>query len=179
MKRTILMFMIVIAGCGKSPAPESAAAPASAAASSTTSAPATASAADDPCSLLDDPNALFGQPVTASATTMPNQTRACEWKSAEGRMCGLVTPFGPGWNPVPDVAANYSAMTLSMKAFGDLQPLTGVGEEAVAVDGKILGAQVALRTSKAIANIAAACGGTGAGNMEHVEKLARAIAPKL
>ena len=48
-----------------------------------------------------------------------------------------------------------------MKAFGDLQPLSGVGEEAVAVDGKIFGAQVALRTSKAIANIAAACGGMG------------------
>jgi hypothetical protein len=175
MKRTILMLMMVIAGCGKSPAPESAAVPASA----PTDAPATASAAGDPCSLLDDPDGLFGQPATASVATMPNQTRACEWKSAEGRMCGLVTPFGPGWNPVPDLAANYSAMTLSMKAFGDLQPLTGVGEEAVAVDGKILGAQVALRTSKAIANIAAACGGMGAGNMAHVEKLARAIAPKL
>jgi hypothetical protein len=160
MKRTISMILvsILIAACGKSPAPENAPAPAGA--------PAEAAAA-------------FGQPVTASVTTMPNQTRACEWKSAEGRMCGLVTPFGPGWNPVPDLAANYSAMTLSLKAFGELQPLTGVGEEAVAVDGKILGAQVALRTNKAIANVAAACGGMGAGNMAHVEKLSRAIAAKL
>ncbi len=177
MKRTISMMLVsvVIAGCGQSPGPESAPAPADPSASAT----ATASAAGDPCSLLDDPDALFGQPVTASSTGMPNQTRACEWKSAEGRMCGLVTPFGPAWNPVPDLKANYSAMTLSMKAFGELQPLTGVGEEAVAVDGKILGAQVALRTSTAIANVAAACGGSGPANLEHAEKLARAIAAKL
>ena len=175
MKRTIVMLMIVIAGCAKTPAPESAAAPASASAD----VPATASAAGDPCSLLDDPNGLFGQPVTASSTGMPNQTRACEWKSAEGRMCGLVTPFGPGWNPVPDLAANYSAMTLSMKAFGELQPLTGVGEEAVAVDGGMFGAQIAMRTSQALVNVAAACGGSGPANLEHAEKLARAIAPKL
>ena len=177
MKRTISMMLVslVIAACGQSPAPPNAATPASAPAE----APGTASAAGDPCALVDDPNALFGQAVTASGSNMPNQTRTCEWKTADGRMCGMVTPFGPGWNPVPDLAANYSAMTLSMKAFGELRPVTGAGEEAVAVDGGILGAQVGLRTGKAIAHVAAACGGNGPANLEHAEKLARAIVTKL
>lgn len=177
MKRTISMMLvsIVIAACGQSPAPENTAAPASAPAD----APATASAAGDPCMLLDDPNAVFGQAVTASGSNMPNQTRTCEWKSADGRMCGMVTPFGPGWNPVPDLKANYSAMTLSMKAFGELRPLAGVGEEAVAVDGGMFGAQIAMRTSNALVNLAAACGGSGPANLEHVEKMARAMATSL
>jgi len=171
---SLLLLSLTIAACGKSPAPESAAA-------SPANTPATAPAAGsgDVCALIDDPGTLFGQAVTASPETMPNGTKSCEWKSAEGRMCGLVTPMGSGWYEVPNLPANYAAMKQSMSAFGKTFPVAGIGEEAEAVDGGILGAQMAIRTSTAIANIAAACGGSGAGNLEHAEKIARAIAARL
>lgn len=85
-----------------------------------------------------------------------------------------------GQSPAPESAAtNYQAMTLSLKAFGELRPLAGVGEEAVAVDGGIMGAQVALRTGNGLANVAAGCGGSGPANLEQVEKMARAVAARL
>jgi len=177
MTRTILLMTLSMAlvACGKSPAPESAAAGTPAEAT----ADAPAASGGDVCALLDDPDTLFGQPVTATASGTPNGTRACEWKTADGRLCGMVTPMGPGWYEVPDLPRNYAAMVTSMGAFGQTHPVAGIGEEAAAVDGGMLGAQMAIRTSKAIANIGAACGGSGAANLEHAEKIARAIAPKL
>jgi hypothetical protein len=73
----------------------------------------------------------------------------------------------------------YKGMVTSMGAFGKTYPVEGIGEEAAAVDGGMLGAQMAIRTGNAIANIGAACGGSGPANLEHAEKIARAIAPKL
>jgi len=170
---TLAVLAMALVACGKSPAPDSAA-------SNAAATPETAVAASgDACALIDDPNTLFGQPVTASGSSMPNGTKACEWKNAEGRLCGMVTPMGAGWYEVPDLKRNYDAMVLSMGAFGQTHPVAGIAEEAAAVDGGMLGAQMAIRTSKAIANIGAACGGSGPANLEHAEKIARAIAPKL
>jgi hypothetical protein len=178
-KIPLLLLSIALASCGKSSAPEVApAASADAPAAANVTADA-AAGSGDVCSLIDDPDTLFGQPVTASASSLPTAPKACEWKNAEGRLCGLVMPFGADWNPVPNLKLNYDAMATSMKAFGEVNPVAGIGEEAVAVDGKIMGAQMAIRTSKAIANIGAACGGSGPGNLEHAEKIARAIAPRL
>jgi hypothetical protein len=175
----LLLISIALASCGKSPAPDGASAAAADAATGADAAAADSSASGDVCSLIDDPDTLFGQPVTASANATPSASKTCEWKNAEGRLCGLVMPFGAAWTPVPDLKHNYDAMTTSMKAFGEVKPVAGIGEEAVAVDGKIMGAQMAIRTSNAIANIGAGCGGSGPANLEHAEKIARAIAPKL
>ena len=177
MSRAILVLLLSIAvvSCGQSPAPDETAGFADA----TADAPPMAAVTSNPCSLIDDPETLFGRPVTAGVKTLPNKTMACEWISAEGRLCGIVTPFGPGWNEIRNLKANYSAMAGSVGTFGPPQPLTGAGEEAVIVDGGILGAQVAMRTSNAIASIGAACGGSGAANLEHAEKIARAIAGHL
>jgi predicted small lipoprotein YifL len=177
MTRTILLMTLSMAlvACGKSSAPESAdaAAPAEAPAS------ATASAGGDICALIEDPDTLFGQPVTAAAHDGPNGLNACEWKNAEGRLCGMVTPMGSGWYAVPSLEQGFKGMVTSMGAFGKTYAVAGIGEEAAAVDGGMLGAQMAIRTSRAIANIGAACGGSGPANLEHAEKIARAIAPKL
>src|SRR5688572_4523222 len=97
----LLVLSIALSACGKSPAPaDDAEVPATAA--------ATPAAGKDACSLIDDPATLFGQPVTASKSTMPNQTHTCEWKTSDGRLCGMITAFGPGWSEVPDIQANYS-----------------------------------------------------------------------
>lgn len=72
-----------------------------------------------------------------------------------------------------------TAESNTMPAFGTTQPLDGVGEEAMVVDGGMLGAQAGLRTATAAANLGAACGGSGPANLEHVEKLTRAVAGKL
>lgn len=169
----VTTLAMMVASCGKSPAP------AESATAADTAAAAPAAAAGDPCTLIDDPSKVFGKPVTAGVVTMPNKTQSCEWKDGAGGMCGLVTVFGPGWNEVPDLEANYSAMVSSLSVFGKTQPLEGVGDEAVLVDGGILGAQAALRTGDAIANIAAACAGSGPANLAHLDKLVRAVAGKL
>jgi hypothetical protein len=177
MTRTILLMTLSMAlvACGKSSAPENAAAAAPAEAA----AGAPASAGRDICALIEDPDTLFGQAVTATPHDGPGGINACEWKNAEGRLCGMVTPMGPGWHEVPSLAQGFSGMVTSMGAFGKTYPVAGIGEEAAAVDGGMLGAQMAIRTGTAIANIGAACGGNGAANLEHAEKIARAIAPRL
>jgi len=169
----LLLLSIAIASCGKSSGPDGAAA--------ATDAPKTAGvvAGGNPCTLVDDPNALFGQSVNAEVATMPNATKTCEWKLSDGRMCGSVSMFGPGWNDVPDVPANYSAMVSSMGAFGKIHPVPGLGEEAMVVDGGMLGTQMAVRTSKALVHIAASCGGSATANTEHAEKIARSVIGKL
>lgn len=171
---TLMLLAMVLTACGKSPAPESAGG-----ASAEAPVSAANAASGDVCALIEDADTLFGRPVTASASSTPNGPRACEWKDAEGRLCGMVTPMGAGWYEVPDLPANYAAMVKSMGAFGETSPVAGIGEEAAAVEGGMFGAQMAIRTSKAIANIGTACGGSGPANLEHAEKIARAIAPKL
>lgn len=147
---------------------------------SQSSEPADAAAAGgDPCSLIPNAEALIGQPVTAARATMPNQTVSCQWKAADGRLCGNVTVFGPGWNEVPDVKANYVAMTSSLKAFGETQDVSGIGEEAKAVDGGMLGAQLAFRTSSHLALVAAGCKSDSQTTPALAEKLAREVAAHL
>lgn len=132
-------------------------------------------AGGDPCSLIPNAEALIGQPVTAAQATMPNETVSCQWKAADGRLCGNVTVFGPGWNEVPDVKANYLGMTNSLKAFGDTQDVSGIGEEAKAVDGGMLGAQLAFRTSTHLALVAAGCKSDTQTAPALAEKLAREV----
>jgi hypothetical protein len=178
-KIPLLLLSIALASCGKSSAPEGAPTASADAPAGANAVAADAAGSGDVCSLIGDPDTLFGQPVTATANSTPNIGKSCEWKNAEGRLCGLVMPFGAAWNPVPDLKRNYDAMATSMNAFGEVNPVAGIGEEAVAVDGKIMGAQMAIRTSNAIANIGAGCGGSGPANLEMAEKIARAIAPRL
>jgi hypothetical protein len=133
----------------------------------------------DPCSLIPNAEALIGQPVTAGQEKMPNNTISCQWKTADGRLCGNVTVFGPGWNEVPDVPANYRAMTSSLSAFGQTQDVSGIGEEAKAVDGGMLGAQLAFRTATHLALVAAACKSESQSAPALAEKLAREVAGNL
>ena len=170
---TLMLLAMALVACGKSPVPDGAAgisadAPASAA----------TAASGDVCALIEDPDTLFGRAVTATASAT-NGIKACEWKDAEGRLCGMVTPMGPGWHAVPDLPGSYAAMVKSMGAFGETRPVAGIAEEAAAVEGGMFGAQISIRTSTAIANIGTACGGSGPANLEHAEKVARAIAPRL
>ncbi len=138
-----------------------------------------APASGDPCSLIPNAEALIGQPVTAAQESMPNQTISCHWKAADGTLCGNVTVFGPGWNEVPDVKANYVGMTTSLKAFGDTQDVSGIGEEAKVVDGGMLGAQLAFRTSTHLALVAAGCKSESQTTPALAEKLAREVAAHL
>ena len=169
----LLLLSIAIASCGKSSGPDGAAA--------ATDAPKTAAvvAGANPCTLVDDPNALFGQSVNAEVATMPNGTKTCEWKLSDGRMCGSVGVYGEGWNEVPDVPANYSAMVSSLGAFGKTQPVAGLGEEATIVDGGMLGTQLAIRTGKALVHVGASCGGSATANQERAEHIARSAIGKL
>lgn len=136
-------------------------------------------AGGDPCMLVPDPAATFGQPVTADRQAMSRGAQVCEWKNAEGRICGSITVFGPGWNPVPDVRANYAALLTSMGAFGAAKDVAGVGEEARIVDGGMFGTQLAFRTAKTATLVSSACRSGQSGSNELVEKLAREVAPKL
>ncbi len=136
-------------------------------------------ASGDPCSLIPNAEALVGEPVTASQATLPNETFSCQWKTADGRLCGSVTAFGPGWNAVPDVKANYAGMTSSLSAFGQTRDVSGIGEEAKVVDGGILGAQLAFRTSTHLALVAAGCQSAAQTAPTLAEKLAREVAAHL
>lgn len=135
--------------------------------------------AGDPCTLLADPVAIFGEPMTAHIVTMPNKTKTCEWRSADGRSCGSVVVFGPGWNDVPDVPSNYAAMVTSLGAFGQVQEIVGLGEEARAVDGGMLGAQVAFRTSEVAVLAGSACSNASLTKAALAERVARAVAEQL
>lgn len=169
----LLLLSLVLASCGRSSAPDGA--------TGARDAPGKAAIVPggNPCTLVDDPHALFRQSVDAEVTTTPNGTKTCQWKLSDGRICGSVSIFGEGWNEVPDVSANYSAMVSSMGAFGQTQPVAGLGEEAAVVDGGMLGTQMAVRTGKVLAHIDASCGGSSAKNLEHAEKIARSAIGKL
>jgi hypothetical protein len=182
MTRTILVALIAMAlgSCSKSAGPD---AKTDSAVNETGSAPAaaavTSSASRDPCTLIDDPDAVFGQPVAKGELKETGHLKSCLWNNAAGMMCAIVTPMGADWNGMADVGTNYSGMVTSMGAFGKTQPVAGIGEEAVIVDGGILGVQIAFRTSKAAVNIGAACAGGAAANLELVQKVAKVVAAKL
>jgi hypothetical protein len=170
---------VALAGCGRSTDKPDAAA-AAAAPEAATAAPAAANAgAGDPCSLVADANATFEQAVTVERKTMPNDTVVCEWHSADGRICGSVTPFGARWNPVPAIKPNYEAMVKSMGAFGEVKDQPGIGEEAKIVDGGMFGVQLAFHTSDALALVASACSSGQVGPAALAQKLAREVAGKL
>lgn len=175
-KILVSLAMLALVACSQKSDPAVAASDSSGAGTAAAEAPA---AAGDACSLVANPEATFGQPVTGSTRTDFNGTRSCDWKSPEGRLCGTLTVFGPGYNAVPDVKANYVGMTTSLKAFGETQDVAGVGEEAKAVDGGILGAQLAFRTGTHLALAASACSSGDDKAPALAEKLAREVAPKL
>lgn len=177
-KLVIFMAAAVLASCGKSAADK----PAEPAGADTTQAAAAPAdkpvAGKDPCALVSDPDALFGVPVTSSASANTG-TVVCEWKSAEGRICGSLTLFVPAYNSSPDPKVNYSAMVTSLGAFGEVKDVAGIGEEARMVDGGMLGAQVAFRTASNAALAASACRSGTEGQIELAQKLAREVAGKL
>jgi hypothetical protein len=169
----VVVSAMGLAACGKSPddaAPAAASSPATA-----EPAPAAKSAGGDPCTLVADPAATFGQAVTTESTAMPHGARTCEWKSADGRICGSLTVFGPGWFEQADPKTNLSGMATSLAAFGEVNDLAGIGEEAKAVDGGMLGAQIAFRTSKVAALVASSCN-EPLTQAAQAEKLAREVA---
>jgi hypothetical protein len=135
-------------------------------------------AVGDICALVANPEATFGQPVTSGTATGVTGT-TCEWKSADGRLCGVLNVFGPGYNPMPDARTQYAGMATSLKAFGQVQDVSGIGEEAKAVDGGMLGAQLAFRTSEHAVLAASGCSSGADKAPALAEKLAREVAPKL
>lgn len=142
-------------------------------------APAAAPAASgDLCALVANPDATFGQPVTAGANSTPSGA-VCEWKAADGRLCGHLTVFGPGYNNAAEAKVQYAGMTTSLKAFGETKDLSGIGEEAKIVDGGIFGAQVAFRTGTHAGLAASACTSGADKAPALAEKLAREVAAKL
>lgn len=177
-KLVIFMAATVLASCGKS-AVDNPAKPASADATQAAAAPADKPVSGkDPCALVSDPDALFGVPVTSSVTSHTG-TAVCEWKSADGRICGSLTLFTPAYNSSPDPKVNYSAMVTSLGAFGEVKDIAGIGEEARMVDGGMLGAQVAFRTASNAALAASACRSGTEGQVELAQKLAREVSGKL
>jgi hypothetical protein len=173
----IVTLPIALAACGRSE--DSNQAQQTTPTNSETGAVTQTSASGDPCRALTDPAAIFGQPATAHTATMPNNTHTCEWRVAGDRTCGTLVVFGPGWNEVANVPANYEGMVTSLKAFGDVKEVTGVGEEARAVDGGILGAQLAFRTNDVAALVGATCGNAERSSAALAESLARAVAENL
>jgi len=133
----------------------------------------------DPCSLLRDANASIGQPVTASRNSQPGRSSACAWKSADGRLCGGVTVLGSGWNEVPDVAASYKQLTASMTAFGPLNDVADVGDEAQSVDTGSSGVMLVFRQGDKVAVTVSACNGHSLSNDEFTKKLGRELAAQL
>lgn len=177
-KLVIFMAAAVLASCGKS-ADEKPAQPSSADAAQAAAAPADKPVAGkDPCALVSDPDALFGVSVTASASSNTG-TAVCEWKSADGRICGSLTLFTPAANSSPDPKVNYSAMVTSLGAFGEVKDVAGIGEEARMVDGGMLGAQVAFRTASNAALAGSACRSGSEGQVALAQKLAQEVAGKL
>ncbi len=136
-------------------------------------------ATGDPCTLLADPAAVFGQVVTSHAVTAPNRMRMCEWRATDGMPCGTLAVFGPGWNEVPDVPRHYEGMVTSLGAFGEVQEVAGLGEEAHVVDGGMLGAQLAFRTRERATLVGAVCSGGAPTKTALAEKVAHAITETL
>lgn len=132
----------------------------------------------DPCTLVSDPDALFGVPVTASNSGHTGTT-ICEWKSADGRICGSITLFVPAANTSPDPKVNFDALVRSLGAFGEVKEVAGIGDEAKMVDGGMLGAQLAFRTASNAALVASACRSGAEGQAELAPALAREIVGKL
>ncbi len=176
MIRTTLMAVlsIALAACGQSSSTEQATP-----AQSNAAPEATQTASGDPCSLLADPVATFGQPVTAQQARTPNGTNTCEWRAADGRICGSVVVFGPGWNESLDVPRSYGGMVTSLGAFGSVQEVAELGEEARVVDGGMLGAQLAFRTNKTATLVGGSCGVGPGTNVALAEKVAREIVHSL
>jgi hypothetical protein len=163
-----------LAACSRTDAPADVAvspAPAEAAA-------AASSAAGDICALVSNPDTTFGQPVTSSTEAGVTGT-TCQWKSADGRLCGLLNVFGPGYDSMPDARTQYAGMTTSLKAFGDAHDVPGIGVEAKAVDGGILGAQLAFHTGTHAVLAASACSSGADKAPALAERLAREVASRL
>jgi hypothetical protein len=181
MTRTILVALMGVAlcACGKSAGPDTVSSANEAPSAPAATTAATSAVSGDPCTLIDDPDAVFGQPVGKGQLKETGHMRSCLWNNTAGMMCAMVTPMGADWNGMADVGTNYSGMVTSMGAFGKTQPVAGIGDEAVIVDGGMLGVQIAFRTSKAAVNIGAACAGNAAANLELVQKVAKVVAAKL
>jgi hypothetical protein len=171
---------LALVACSKTAAPpETAAAPDTTAAPASTEASAAEPATGDICALVSNPEATFGQPVTSS-TESGVTGNSCIWKSADGRACGILNVFGPGYNPMPNAQVQYGGMTTSLKAFGEVKEVAGIGEAASAVDGgPLLGAQVAFRTSTHAVLAASACSSGNDKAPALAEKLAREVATRL
>lgn len=158
MMRKVLVFIAAatIAACSQSneesrTAATNAPAPAPAAAEP-------AAAGSDPCALVANAEAILGQPVTASHHTNANNTVDCHWKAADGRLCGSLTVFGPGYgSTVADAKTNFNGMSTSLGAFGEVKEVAGIGDEAKAVDGGMFGAQLAFRKGEYAVLVASAC----------------------
>ena len=177
-KLIIVIAAVGLASCGKS-TEDKAAEPVAQDATQASAAPDDKPAeGKDPCALVADPQALFGTPVTASNTHSTGSS-VCEWKSADGRICGSVTLFTPAYNSSPDPKVNFAAMVTSLGAFGEVKDVAGIGEEAKMVDGGMLGAQLALRTASNAALAGSACRSGEFGQVELAQRLAREIAGKL
>jgi hypothetical protein len=174
----IMIAAGALAACSKSDDPPKTAPPSET--DGVESAPAAAAASSDPCALVENAEAILGQPVTAERNTNPNNTLDCQWKAADGRLCGSLTVFGPGYNETAaDAKTNYGALTTSLKAFGQTWDVAGVGEEAQAVDGGMLGAQLAFRKGSHSALVGSACKAGADGAPGLAEKLAREVAGRL
>jgi hypothetical protein len=151
-----------------------------AAAPAAEAAPEAAATDSDPCALVANPEALFGQPVTAGHNTNPNHTVDCQWKSADGRLCGSLTVFGPGYNDVvADPKTNFEGMSKSLGAFGDVTEVTGIGEEARQVDGGMFGAQLAFHQGRYSVLAASACSSAADQAPALAHKLAEEVAARL
>lgn len=184
MTKNILACLAILSlvACSRTDAPADAAAstspPESAATAPGDASAAVPTAAGDVCALVANPEATFGQPVTSSvATGVTGAT--CEWKSAEGRLCGVLNVFGPGYNPMPDAKTQFAGMATSLKAFGQVQDVPGIGEAAKAVDGGMLGAQLAFHNGQHAVLAASACTSGADQAPALAERLAREVASRL
>jgi hypothetical protein len=118
--------------------------------------------------------------VTASQHTNPNNTLDCKWTAADGRVCGSLTVFGPGYNAVQaDAKTNFEAMSKSLAAFGEVKEVPGIGSEARIVDGGMFGAQLAFHNGKYSVLAASACKSGADGAPVLAQKLAAEVAPRL
>ncbi len=134
----------------------------------------------DPCALVANAEAVLGQPVTAGHNTNPNNTVDCQWKSADGKLCGSLTVFGPGYNDLAsDPKTNFEAMSKSLGAFGEVKEVPGIGEQARLVDGGMFGAQLAFHKGRHSVLAASACSAGADKAPALAQRLATEVAAKL